>query len=959
MRRKPRALLLVPNATRSATLALSLQAGLMRVLRWHLPVLFSLVVVLLAPVAGLAAAGPISLNGDWHFLADPAGALKVVDLAAADNVRPTRIPSSWQSQFADLRDYAGVAWYWRSVHVDALPPGQVALLRFAAVDYRAEVYVNGQEVGSHEGGYLPFEFDVTAQLRAGENQVAVRVTDPGARPSEVEGIKYAEIPHGKQSWYVQTSGLWQDVELEIRPCLRLETLHIRASAEGEFSIQVGVVNPAVAAAEKSLVRLGLELLDPGGKVVWEEARDLDPGDTSSELSGRLANPWLWSLDNPALYTLRVNLASGDTQSTRFGFRTFEAREGKFYLNGRVIYLRGALDQDFYPQTVYTPPSLDYLREEMRQARVLGLNLLRCHIKVPDPRYLEAADETGLLVWYEIPNWDKLTEDSKRRALTTLRGMVERDWNHPCIVMVSILNESWGANLREAADRAWLKATYTQAKAMVPGWLVVDNSACCRNFHVATDLADFHQYNAIPDHASDFDRFVGDMAQRPGWLFSPYGDALPRGDEPLVLSEFGNWGLPLLPDPKPWWFGRTHGGNKITLPEGIEDRFAAYQYSTLFPNITDLLQAAQWHQFRSLKYEIESLRARPQIQGYVITEFTDLNWEANGLLDMWRRPKAYADELAKLQQDDLLIVRADNRNLAPGDKAEAGVYLSHYSSANLADAQVSWEVVGTPLKGSFSVSPVTAGTAAKVGRVEFTVPPTQGPEENVLAVRLSAGGKSVSESSLHLFFYPPKPPELPPPVSFHDPAGRLRRLVNEMRARGYLEPTGSEAFPVLVSSTFDEQVRKALQEGGRVILLASDAQTLAGDLKVERRAGSDLSGNWISDLLWVRKDEQPFRAIGFNTFPGFEAQAVVPATVVLGVPPEDFRDVLAGMFYGWIHSNVGALVQVRCGKGKLLICTFTLATTYGSDPYATYLLDALVRYAVSDFQPKLEIPLSAP
>src|SRR3972149_4324248 len=206
-------------------------------------------------------------------------------------------------------------------------------------------------------------------------------------------------------------------------------------------------------------------------------------------------------------------------------------------------------------------------------------------------------------------------------------------------MVSVINESWGADLKEAGDRAWLKQAYAEAKKLVPGWLVVDNSACCENFHLATTIADFHQYNAIPDYAATFDRFVGDFATRARWLFSPYGDATPTGDEPLVLPEFGNWGLPQVPEPKPWWFGRAFGGRKTTLPEGIEERFEAYQYATLFPNLQALIEDTQWHQYRALKSEIESLRARPEIQGYVITEFTDVNWEANGLLDMWRRPKA--------------------------------------------------------------------------------------------------------------------------------------------------------------------------------------------------------------------------------------------------------------------------------------------------------------------------------
>ena len=187
-----------------------------------------------------AHAATISLDGDWHFLADPSGALQVQQLASAANVRPSSVPSSWQSQFADLRDYAGAAWYWRDVSMQSLSPDQVAILRFGAVDYLADVYLNGQKVGRHEGGYIPFEFDVTSLLRPGTNQIAVRVVDPGAKPSVVEGINYAEIPHGKQNWYVQTSGLWQSVEIQIRPRVHLGPAHILAGANGDFKITAPV-----------------------------------------------------------------------------------------------------------------------------------------------------------------------------------------------------------------------------------------------------------------------------------------------------------------------------------------------------------------------------------------------------------------------------------------------------------------------------------------------------------------------------------------------------------------------------------------------------------------------------------------------------------------------------------------------------------------------------------------------
>ncbi|HXW16347.1 MAG TPA: glycoside hydrolase family 2 TIM barrel-domain containing protein, partial [Terriglobia bacterium] len=676
----------------------------------------------------------------------------------------------------------------------------------------------------------------------------------------------------------------------------------------------------------------------------------------AKLSGQIHDPLLWSPTFPNLYELRVSLSSGDSARWRFGFRSFAAHDGKFYLNGQPIYLRGALDQDFFPDTLYTPPSLDYLRDEMRKAKALGLNLLRCHIKVPDPRYLEAADETGILVWYEIPNWDKLTANSERRAMETLRGMVDRDANHPSIVIVSILNESWGANLKEAPDRAWLKGAYQQAKAFVP-WLVVDNSACCDNFHVATDIADFHQYAAIPDYASNFDRLVDDQAQRPGWLFSPYGDAASKGDEPLMLSEFGNWGLPQVPQEKPWWFSRDLGGNELTRPEGLEERFADYQYNSLFPDLKALSDATEWHEYEALKYEIGALRAHTELQGYVITELTDLNWEANGLLDMWRRPKAFGEALNRLQQDDVLVLRGDGRNYKMGETVAADVSISHYGPGELANAKVEWQVEGTSLAGNLPVTAVPSAGAAKVGEIRFSVPDGPAPVKRVLKAQLMVSDQPTSEYSLSYYFYPNKPPELPPPVSFYDPPpGRLRRLVNDMRGRNYLAPSGSEAFPVLVTSTLDETVKSKLRAGARVILIASDPLTLAPGIQVVPRSQDDFSGNWISDFLWVRKGRAPFTDIGFDTLAGFETQAVTPETVIKGIPPQNFNDVLAGTFYGWIRENVGVLVQVKAGKGNLLICTFSLAGTYNSDPYATYLLDALVNYVVSDFSPHFELPM---
>lgn len=909
--------------------------------------------VALAAASHAVAQQSSSLDGSWNFVIDPAGKLGVADLPTGGSARTAQVPGSWQSQFADLRDYAGVAWCWRTFPAPALAPGHVLLIHFGAVDYKADVYVNGHRVGEHEGGYIPFEIDITPFLRAGENQLAVRVADPGAKPSEVEGIRYAEIPHGKQDWYVQTSGLWQSVELEDRPKTRIGSLHIRAGADGRFNIDLEIVNPGAAGAAYA----GAEIRDASGKTVWKQALNLTGEQAHGTFSGTLANPELWSPATPNLYTVRAWLYSGDAVSDQFGFRTFAARDGRFYLNSQPIYLRGALDQDFYPDTVYTPPSLEYIRHEMMEAKTAGLNLLRCHIKVPDPRYLEAADSAGLLIWYEIPNWDKLTPDSERRGLETLQGMVARDWNHPSIIAVSLINESWGIDQKQAPQREWLKQFSGQAHQLVPGWLVDDNSACCDNFHMASDIADFHEYASIPDAAEDFDHFVADLTTRPAWLWSPYNDAQVNAGAPVMLSEFGNWGLPHVPDPRPWWFDRDFGGREITRPAGFRDRYIEQGYNSLFPNLAALSDATEEHEYQSLKYEIESLRSRPQIQGYVITEFTDINWESNGLLDMWRHPKEVGSKLGPLQADDLIVARITKRNFVSGGPVHADLFVSHYSDLPLSGATILWSLSGFDQTYVKPLPTVEAGSAAAAGSIDFSAPEVNSPERRTLSFRLEAGGKTVSENSLNLYFYPPRKDDLRPAVSFIDPAGRLQRLSEAMREHGYLAPSGKEALPVAVASTLNNQAEAILNRGGRLILIASGKQTVAPDIEITPRAHSDLSGDWISNFLWIRKDHPIFQGIGFSTLPGFEAQATNPPAVIQGLPQAACADVLAGMFYGWLHLNSGVLLQARAGKGKLLVTTFGLDESYGTDPYATALLDGMVRYIVSDFEPKFEVPLT--
>jgi beta-galactosidase/beta-glucuronidase len=532
----------------------------------------------------------VSLAGDWEFQLDPAGTL---DVGSIDPDRTIRVPLPWQAAFPDLRRYAGYAWYRRTFEVDGDLDGGDLRLRFGAVDYWCAVFLNGTPLVEHEGGYTPFEIGLRDALVDGRNELTVRVFDPvqtavvHERWPDFEGqlraarggppFVAAHVPHGKQDWYVNTGGIWQEVTLTPRPAAWIDRLHLtpdldRARVDVEAHI-AGDVDRLAGSA----VRLDVQV---DGATVAESEVALTPGERSYASSISIPGARPWTLDVPFLYELVASLeVDGRPTRTaaRFGMRSFGVRDGGFVLNGAPVFLVGALDQDFWPDTIATVPSRDRLRDQFQTAKRLGFNCLRCHIKAPDPIYLDLADEIGLLVWEELPSWrtywSKGTLDPaqidqpaevRARVETTLDALIERDFNHPSLVIRTLVNEDWGTALPfSTSDRAWIADLYDRGKRLDPTRLIVDNSACAApwgtSFHVKSDIEDYHLYAAIPDQAATFADTVADLALRPLWTFSPHGDAQRRGDEPIVLSEFGNWGLPTLPavggglNRQPDWF----------------------------------------------------------------------------------------------------------------------------------------------------------------------------------------------------------------------------------------------------------------------------------------------------------------------------------------------------------------------------------------------------------------------
>ncbi len=889
----------------------------------------------------------ICLDGAWKFqIASNKSHYDTPE--TIDTWRQIQVPMPWQAQFDDLRLHFGRVWYKHSFQAPADWTKSTVLLHFGAVNYYAQVWLNDTMLGEHEGGYLPFEFEVGPVLRPdGLNDLVVQVTLPSDDVAQYPDFPFSEIPHGKQSWYGPLGGIWQSVWLEHRSPLHLS--HIRLTPD----LSTGKVQANITLSKPlDDQRLSLSILDADQTVVSTSVYQGKGKDQTVTLELTVDSPQAWSPDHPYLYTLKASLSQEgeviDHLTECFGFRTIEAKAGQLLLNGKPFYLRGALDQDYYPDTIATPPSIEFLEDQIRKAKAMGLNCFRCHIKVPDPRYYEVADQLGMLIWTDLPNWQHLTEKAKQRGLATLEGMLERDGNHPSIIAWSIINEDWGTDLvNNPAHRVWLKETYHWLKELNPTRLIVDNSPCVPNLHIQTDIEDYHYYQSIPDHRQGWDEFIGSFAQRADWTFSQNGDAVRTRNEPLVMSEFGNWGLPdvdrLVDDEgqEPWWFETGEDWNEgVMYPHGVKRRFQMWHLQQVFGSWQTFIEATQWQQHQALKYQIEVMRQYSSISGYVITELTDAHWEANGLMDLRRNPRVFHTELATINADTIITPQWQRLAYQVGETIEVALSVAHGAGQPLIGARLTWTLSLDTLKGHFDVPYLEAGQVGAVANLAFTAPVVDTPTMTKLNFSLVAlDGTLLATNHLALTIFPQPSASS---VRLWSPNDALSDALTEL---GYQLASALESADLIVTETLDETLASCVRQGKRLLLLANHPEAIAvnySGINLIARKDTPWAGDWASSFAWLRRDGA-FAHIPGGPLLDFSFDGLIPDYVLTGFSPQNFEaEVHAGIFVGWIHKMAALIAERRYGQGKIIVSTFALTPkTVTTHPTATALLQALI------------------
>ncbi|HEY3418793.1 MAG TPA: glycoside hydrolase family 2 TIM barrel-domain containing protein [Armatimonadota bacterium] len=539
----------------------------------------------------------LNLNGEWQFALDPGRSGRSQGFPTAGSFPETiLVPFCPESELSGIRhkDFMPAVWYRRTVTLPESWQQQRVLLHFGAVDYDAEVWVNGQTVGTHRGGYASFTLEITGSLHPGENVITVCAEDDvrtGLQPGGKQSPRYESYA----CMYTRTTGIWQTVWLEAVPQNYLAKVRMTPDLEnGRLYLQA-----QVEGAGEGLTLTAHATLS-GSPV----------GQDSARVSGNLAQLVLtidpaqihpWAPDSPTLYDLQLELRAGeqviDMVTSYFGLRSLDWRGTVIRLNGKPLFQRLVLDQGFYPDGIYTAPSDDALRGDIERGLAMGFNGARLHEKVFEERFLYWADRLGYLVWGEMGNWglDHARPEALERFLPEWREVLERDFNHPGLVGWCPFNETPGNQ-----DPELLRQVFRTTKSLDPTRPVIDTSGYV---HVETDIFDAHDYDQHPETFKQrWDALALEAAPHESHkLNAPYLG------QPYLMSEYGGiWWNPGQQDEKSWGYGNR--------PKSETEFLARYRGLT------------------------EALLDNPRLCGFCYTQLTDVEQEVNGLYTYHRQLK---------------------------------------------------------------------------------------------------------------------------------------------------------------------------------------------------------------------------------------------------------------------------------------------------------------------------------
>ena len=476
----------------------------------------------------------VNLNGTWNFDFDFGESGIERNLHKADKLdKQITVPFCPESKLSGIQhvDFINCVWYQRKISIPSEWNGKKIFLNFGAVDYKSEVYIDGNMVQRHTGGSSSFAVDITRYVKPGQTHNLVVHVKDDVRSGKQTGGKQSGQYASYGCFYTRVTGIWQTVWMEAVDAKGLKTVVVRPDIDQKQL----VVMPEFD--QESDYTLEVVLKD-GDKTV---AKKEGPCSNHAVVVLPVKNMKLWSPETPYLYDLSYTVKDKDGKTvdevkSYAGMRKVHVSDGKFYLNNKPYFQRLVLDQGFYPDGIWTAPSDEALKNDIVLSKNAGFNGARLHQKVFEERYYYWADKLGYITWGESASWgvDVNDEVAARNFLSEWSEVVVRDRNHPSLVTWTPLNETWSS--RDGEYTRFVRDIYNVTKAIDPTRPVNDASG---DDHVVTDIWTVHNYEADGNKLFEQLKFVEGKEPYRNTRNKPFL-AVYEG-QPYMVDEFGGIG----------------------------------------------------------------------------------------------------------------------------------------------------------------------------------------------------------------------------------------------------------------------------------------------------------------------------------------------------------------------------------------------------------------------------------
>lgn len=894
----------------------------------------------------------INLSGEWDVFIDFSKPVEQYEeISKIRRWSKISVPGCWEQAERDKKS-DGPVWYRKIFTVpEGWNEGSVAI-HFEGVNYYSEAWLNGTKIGSHEGGWNGFELDISNAIDfSNENELLVKVYKQGDKYPVRECLAGFFPDVG-----VIFGGIWKPVTVKLQPSAMIEDVFVKPNIqEEEIVIEFDIKNHAGISQN---ILLQFSLYNPSGELENTVTKEVllpeEPLLLSQSCTVNLKNDiQLWNPEEPMQYRLETKVLKGEQEifadQTRFGMRELHIKGDHIYLNGNPLYLRGVLHWGWYSETIAPIPTRDEIREELRQVKESGFNLVKHCLYVPTKEYFEIADEMGIFIWQELPLWlPQVSSDLYNRVFYQYDRIVREIRNHPSIILWTL-----GCELDHSVNADFLSDLYQLVKRLTNNAIIRDNSGSGECYggllKEYADFYDYHFYNDIHFYRDLINQFAGSWRENKPWVFGEFCDYDVFRDIEAVRKQYNG----VLP----WWLK----DDLIENPGSKEERWHWYRQEAKMELLNlpfssqHIVENSNRSAYVYRKTVLELVRSYQKITGYVLTSIKGNPIATSSIFNDFGEPNHVPAAFKQFNNSTVISLTWDNHrnwvnggdrlinwdpnNYSSNDTFRPHIYISHYDQDAITNANLYWELIGrdeTLASGGVSNINLSPGEAKEVGIAEVILPEVQHPTKILFKVKLTSHREEVLNEWPFWIF--PKRLNLDySKITITDPlhllAG-LEKVLPDMNQGA----DGKQETKVVVTTLLMPEHYELLEQGGRVFYI----QRGEGEFPVQH-------------LPFWRESIQLFHSHPvMNTFPhedhtGMVFYGIATDTAFENMGKDECAPIMDRLDARTFELN-NYLFERSIGKGKLIATTLRFEGGMGAqpsginyNPAGLYLFETIIKY----------------